>query len=435
MHRKSMHARGVSFLGLAALLTASPAWATNGELSPEEPSRPGLHDRQQIDPDASVIQVPANGMLAVEALTRGGYLDTATIDPGIDGQAAPGEPSRPERHDWRRLDERVGILEQVTINGLLEVEAFHRNGYREADAKEKASDLLLATAAIDIHARLTDWASAHVLLLWEEGETEPVEVDETVISLGNSEKSPFFLNAGKMYLPFGAYESFMIQDPLTLELGETNDTALQLGFESAGFYGSVYASKSDVRKQGSDDSFNNFGAGVGYVRETDDWTIDFGLGYLRNLAASGSITALLKEGASGDSDESEVVDYVGGLNAYVRLVYGPLAFYSEYLAAVSDFSPGELGGDLAKPKAFHAELAYTTELFAKETTFAIGYQGTDQAVGLTLPEHRYLAAVSFTLAENLTWTLEFLHDRDYKSEEGGTDGKADMLTTQLAFSF
>jgi hypothetical protein len=43
--------------------------------------------------------------------------------------------------------------------------------------------------------------------------------------------------------------------------------------------------------------------------------------------------------------------------------------------------------------------------------------------------------VNVALADNLAWTLEYLHDRDYREGDGGTGGKADMFTTQLAFTF
>jgi len=63
------------------------------------------------------------------------------------------------------------------------------------------------------------------------------------ITLGNMEMFPVYLTAGKMYVPFGNFESNMIQDPVTLEIGETRESAGQVGFEHSGFYGSAYALK------------------------------------------------------------------------------------------------------------------------------------------------------------------------------------------------
>jgi hypothetical protein len=384
--------KGLSFLGFAAVLTAAPVWADDG--------------------------------------------------------TGAAEAQRPERHDWRQLDDRLRAVEEevkarppatagdllaelrqrASINGLVEAEGFHRKGY----ARDTESDLTLATVALDVHAELTDWARTHILLLWEEDATEPVDVDEAVISLGNPEKFPLSLNAGKMYVPFGAYGSFMIQDPLTLELGETNETAVQIGFEQAGFYGSLYAFNGDVDEAGRDNTINNFGASGGYVIERDGFGLNLGIDYLNNLADSDGIT-----GALGDSDVSPMNDYVAGLGAHLQLTYGPCTFFSEYVAALDEFTANEIafqdGG--AKPEAWHLEVGYTRELFGKGTTFAVGYQATDEAIALELPENRYLAAVNVAVADGLFWTLEYVHDKDYSASEGGTGDDADMITTQLAFEF
>jgi hypothetical protein len=368
----------------------------------------------------------------------------------IEEQTPPGEPGRPERHDWRQLDERLRAIEtktaedpiaelrrRVRIDGLLEVEGFHRKGYAgDADdpIREKESDIVLATAALDFHAELNDWVRGHLLLLWEENDTEPVEVDEAVISLGNPDRSPFFLNAGKMYVPFGVFGSFMIQDPLTLELGETNDTAVQVGFASRGFYGSVYAFNGDVDKAGRDNTIDNFGASAGYAAELNGWGIDIGAGYLNNLADSELVSDALKD---ADGNNISINDYISGMAAHLHLTYGPYTFYSEYVAALDSFVDGELDfqGVGAKPKAWHLEIAYTGNLLNKETTFALGYQGTDEARALDLPEKRYLAGLTVALTDNLSWSLEYAHDKDYGVAEGGTGDDANMITTQLALSF
>jgi hypothetical protein len=369
----------------------------------------------------------------------------------IDEQKQPGEPGRPERHDWRQVDERLRALEakapeagdprlaelrrKVRINGLLEAEAFHRQGYsRDAEGnplRAKESDLTLATAALDFHGELTDWARSHVLLLWEDG-AGPVDVDEAVISLGNPEKSPLSLNVGKLYLPFGVYDSFMIQDPLTLELGETNETAVQIGFAQAGFYGSVYAFNGDPSEAGRDNTISNFGASAGYELERDGADLKLGVDYLNNLADFAGIS-----GALADAELTSVKDYVAGLGAHLQLTSGPYAFYAEYIAALDQFAAGELefGERGAKPKAWHLEAGYTRDLFGKETTFALGYQATDEAVALDLPEKRYLAAMNVSLADGLSWAVEFAYDKDYNLKDGGTGDDANMITTQFAFQF
>ena len=68
-------------------------------------------------------------------------------------------------------------------------------------------------------------------LFWEEGDADSLDVDAAYIELGGVEACPLTVSAGRMYLPFGAFNSLLVSDPLTLELGETRETAVALSGE------------------------------------------------------------------------------------------------------------------------------------------------------------------------------------------------------------
>jgi hypothetical protein len=57
----------------------------------------------------------------------------------------------------------------------------------------------------------------------------------------------------------------------------------------------------------------------------------------------------------------------------------------------------------AEPKAWNAEVGYTFEIAGKETTLALGYQGTEEMVAL--PETRVLAGFSVGIYENTTFAF------------------------------
>jgi len=373
---------------------------------------------------------------------------TATIADGAENRPGLEEI---EKHDWRRMEDRLPVGEEETarettaekkedngiisgllgqyvgLSGLVEVEAAATDNYEG----ESGSDLALATVELDFHVRPNDWAQGHILLLWEDG-AEHLDVDEAVLSLGNPEKSPFYLNAGKLYVPFGTFGSFMIQDPLPLELGETNETAVQIGAEYNDFFGSVFAFNGDIDETGSTNNINNFGTSVGYVYEGETVGISAGIDYINNLADADMLTeALMSTGTS------TVKEYVPGLGVHLQLTHGPFTFYSEYIIATDQFGADELEfqGQGAKPAAWHFEVIYTRDILARETNFALGCQGTGEAANLGLPEKRYMAAVSVALTDYLSWALEFVHDEDYESDAGGTGQSADLVTTQLAFTF
>ena len=103
-----------------------------------------------------------------------------------------------------QLKEREGILDKidklkilsdrVSLSGLIEVEANVGDNFKGDDE----SDVALATVELGIDAQINEWVSGHILLLWEEDDTEPIDVDEGTITIGNTEKSPVYLTAGKL---------------------------------------------------------------------------------------------------------------------------------------------------------------------------------------------------------------------------------------------
>lgn len=318
------------------------------------------------------------------------------------------------------------LTDNVEISGLVELEM---NATDSDIANEDTSDITLATVELGIDATLSDWSSTHLLLLYEEGEDDHIILDEGSITIGNMEKFPTYLSAGKMYVPFGSFASNMISDPLTLEIGETNDTAVQVGFESGDFYGSVYAYNGDINEIGEDDEVDTFGANLGYDMANDTMTLDVGIDWMSNIGDSDGL---------GDVLPDEIDDYVAGLSLHALLAIGPFTFIAEYVTALDDFEPGEMAfdGDGAEPEAFMIEAAYTTELFgSRATTFAIGYQGTDEALTLELPEKRYVGTMSLELFANTNLAFEYFHDADYDEGDGGTDEDADSATLQVAVEF
>ena len=315
----------------------------------------------------------------------------------------------------------------VSISGLVEVGASAGDaGF--GDDQEDVSDITLSTVELGVDVKITDWVNGHVLLLWEEDGTDHVDLDEGSITLGNPEEFPLYLTVGKMYVPFGAFESNMLQDPLTLGIGETRESAIQIGGEASGFYGSLFVFNGDIDESGDDDKVKCFGVNAGYAFENDDIGLDIGIDWINNIADSDGLT---------ESIGNDVKDYVGGFALHLTFNHGPLTIIGEYVGATDEFESGELDfkGKGAEPAAWNVEVAYTGEIVGKEATFALGYQGTDEAVGLGLPEERYLAAVGVGIARYTSLTLEYFHDEDYDKGDGGTGDDADMVTLQLAIEF
>ncbi len=315
----------------------------------------------------------------------------------------------------------------IEVDGLIEVEASHYSPYQGDDE----SDIVLATFELGIASQITDWVEVGGSLLYEQHDT-PLEVDVAFATIGNREKSPLFLTAGQVYLPFGAYESNMVSDPLTLEIGETRETTFQAGFVKYGFNGSLYVFNGTNKKDGKN-QIGSWGANLGYAAETDAATWAVGIGYISDLGDSDTL-----QGVIGDNlGSNDISRRVAGWTVHAGAELGVFNLIGEYLFATDSFEsaavPWGLNG--AKPSAWNLEAGYSFDLLGKGTTLAVGYQGSREALALELPRERWMIALSMDIMDNTSLSFEWAHDKDYSTTDGGTGKSANTATAQLAFEY
>jgi hypothetical protein len=326
--------------------------------------------------------------------------------------AETGKPSAAPAASW---------ADHVTVSGVIEVEA----GYAHTSADGGESDLALATVELRIEARLNDWIGGSLVLLYEEDDTEEVTVDVGVITLGNPDAFPLYLEVGKMYVPFGDFASSFISDPLALELGETRETAARLRAMLGPLDLSLSVFNGDIEDDGSS-HLDDFVLALAFAHEfSESVSLTLGTSYTSNLADSDGLTDRLDE-MTGDT---VLADKVAGVNLFAALAIGRVGLLAEYVGALDEFAADEiLARREAKPSAwnFETSLAVTDAL-----TVALRYE-TGNEFGDWLPETRYGIAASYLLHDG-DWgatvlSLEYM--RGEYDDEDGTD--EDLLTAQLA---
>ncbi|NEX13330.1 MAG: hypothetical protein C1941_01270 [Prosthecochloris sp.] len=298
------------------------------------------------------------------------------------------------------------ITENIELSCLVEAEA----SYSDTDGDD-ASDIVLATLELGLDAEITDWFSAHVLLLYEEDETDGIEVDEAFASItpGNSR---IFVNAGRFAQSIGAFPSSMITDPLTLELGETaqkSSVALGWGNDSVEALVSVY--KGDIQKTG-DDHVNTWVGALNVNGELDDLSIEAGVSYTNNFADS---DGLVDDFAGGETD-----DLVSGYSGYVVVGLNAVQLSAEYMTAADAFTDGDRAG--STPAAYNVELAWDAP---SPLALAIRLGGGDEFD----VDNQYGATVSYDLYEGVALGFEYLRN------ENSDDSSEDIFTLQLAAGF
>ncbi len=315
------------------------------------------------------------------------------------------------------------IANNVEMATVIEFEA----GMVDSDVDGDSSDMALATVEVAVDGQMTDGLSGHLLLLYEEGEEDDhIIVDEATITLGGDQ----YLTIGKMYVPFGSFESNMISDPLTLEMAETGETAALAGFEAGAFSGSFYIFNGDINETGEEDQIDTVGASLAYGFEQSGMTVSLGADWISNIADTDGIGDTIAERLV-PADPEEIADYVGGMALHGVITSGPFSLIAEYITATNEFEAGELadGAAAAEPDAMNLEAAYTTEISGKETTIAVAFQSTDEAEDLGLPEEKYLASVGIGINDYAGLAFEIAAEEDYNDDETTT------ATVQLAIEF
>lgn len=307
----------------------------------------------------------------------------------------------------------------------------------------KQSDIKLATVEINLDTKVADNVLAHILLLHEEDDT-PLEVDEGTITIGNQEEG-FYVSAGQMYVPFGSFNTNLVSDPLTLDLAETRESAVLLGFAKGAFTGSFYLFNGDISETSKgttngDDNIESFGFNLDYGAEN----MAFGLGYISSIGDSDTLQEKLVKTPGG------IKSYVAGFELHGQMTFGRFNIIAEYVTALDDFQTTDfdldgLGKPTAKkrkPSAFNVEAG----MEIGDGTFAIAFQGTAGAeqigAGETvanemLPETRILFGYSTSIADNTTLSAEYFMEEQYaySTTQQTTGNKTNTLTVQLAVAF
>jgi hypothetical protein len=335
----------------------------------------------------------------------------------------------------RRIEDEMksGLLgrwsDKITLGGVIEVEA----GYEDLDFKDPSepdtttTDIDLATVELGVDVDIVKHVKGHVLFLYEDD--EDVVVDEGLIILDGEDVIPFYLNAGKLYVPFGYYESHFISDPLTLELGETRESAVKVGFANDMFEVCAAVFNGDINETNDDDDHIDGWVASAMFTLPEDAVSGLGLtvgaSYISNIADSDGLEGLLDE----EFGINAITDSVGGWSAFLSASFlEKFAFEAEYVGAADEFERNDLGlgpGEIFKPRTWNFELAYAV---TEALEVAVRYEGSDDALNF-FPEKQYGAVASYAIFENTSLALEYLHG------EFENDDERDLITAQLAIAF
>lgn len=279
-------------------------------------------------------------------------------------------------------------MAETTLSGLVEVEA----GFVNSDAAD-SSDVSLATVELGIDNQLNDKLAGHLLFLYEQGENDDnIAVDEATLTF--KPREGLDITAGRMYVPFGKFDSNMVSDPLTLELAETQEEAVQLGMGSGNVSGSAYVFKDD---EDGGDKIDDYGVNLDYATET----VGAGVSYISDV-----------------NDKA-----ASGVGVYASGQIGRVGVIAEHIK-VDEVTLED--GSTAKPSATNLEVGLD---IGNDRTIALAYQQSEEAEALELPETATGIAYRMPVFEKASFAAEYMQNDHYD----GTDES--VVTLQVAYEF
>jgi hypothetical protein len=318
----------------------------------------------------------------------------------------------------------------IELSGFVEGQVLAGNkDYGDATS----SDIDLSAAELDVLGEISSWATAYMTIDYDNSPFIPryansnVYLNRAFLTLGNLNKSPIYGTLGQIYVPFGAYNNYMITDPITKVMARTRQRALVLGFSKSEAYASIYAFKGDSYSN-SEKAINNGGINLGYKSKFQKTTLDFGAGYINNLADSQSMQQTgASDGFKGFSQEKKyehLQHQVSAFDLHANLEYGSYNLVAEYIAALRKFSTCDLtfNNKGAQISALNIEGNYSFNVINKPATLSASYQQSWKALALNLPEYTIAAAAGISLFRDTIEKIEVRHDINYKSDDNASGG-------------
>ncbi len=356
-------------------------------------------------------------------------------------QQTPGAPIRDQKmqddladkRDAASGDDHRSWYRHIEIAGLIEIDASVLDPY----AGKRNSDVRLSTFELGITSQVNEWIKATASLLYEQDETN-LEIDVASITLANTDVTPMFVTAGQIYVPFGVYKTNLVSDPLPLELGETRETALQLGFVKGDISGSAYVFHGDHLVNG-EDQIGSWGASLSYAHEQNDRAWSFGVGYINDLGGADTLREVIHDNrvAALEADSKFGSDPIAGWTVNAAAVFGKFNLIGEYLAATDDFDAHslEFRDQNARPSAWNIETGVSFPIMRRKSIASVSYQGTRESLALELPRARWSVGWSVEIFAHTSVALECAHDIDYSKADGGTGNASNRILAQLAVEF
>ena len=283
----------------------------------------------------------------------------------------------------------------IDIGGKIKIRAYSES----PGGGDTTQRLYLKDFELGVSAEVDEIFTAEGTLK-RDGDEGDIEVDDAFVTAALA--GDVSITGGLLYLPFGVFETDMISDPLTLDLGEKRDPAVVVEGSADALHGTIYAYQRDTGEE-RDDRISGYGTSIGYAVEGAASGFSVTVGYISDVWELSEAPGFSASAGGSLGDATVLVEHVGALEELM---------------------------DGMQPSALMVEVGYSLQnIVGSDAVAAVGYQSTREASGIELPESRMIVGLSAGITDNTSVAFEWKRDEDY-----GGDG-TDLATAQFTVEF
>jgi hypothetical protein len=327
------------------------------------------------------------------------------------------------------------ISDRITIFGAIELDYSYTDDddISNNTNNSSSSDLDVGTVELGLEAILHDYVTANFLLKGEALDSDPtIFWDEAFFTI-QKDGFPVYFVGGKTYLPFGLFESQLINDTTTCELYEINKTGVTVGatFGPLGIDVSATVYKGEVlmdRVSDADFGFERDNTpGYAAADKINSYILNFTISPIENLTL-----ATYFNSETGDDERNTTA----GLSAHYEIA--KFIIDGEYITALNrekHFTDNKKYNE----SAWFASIGYQ---IIDPLIAAVRYEGFNDDQSGDQDEHleyRYSIGATYTLFTKNSFacnlSCEYRKSEYERSAGSGADNSLDELFAQLAIEF
>jgi len=329
-------------------------------------------------------------------------------------------------------------FEGLHFGGELSFDAIKTKNYDDS----KTSDFVVSSLELSMQKNFTKSTDGTISFLYEQNSSE-FDVDQAFVSSRWGNEHLITATFGLKGIPVGVFDSAFTSDTLINGLLDASYTTLMLSYNWKNFSVGFFAYNGQSSKLGESDSIKSFGNFFQY-ENTElymGFLERFRISYLRRASDTSLFYEKLDDTATPNTNEALELSKIPGIwDAQTKLALGPINLIAEYAFMKKGFSENDLAFNSqgAKISSWQSEIAYE---FIEKWWAQFGYQGTNQAVALSLPKESYLTGVSWEVNDFMNVNLEHKINKDYETTDCtngslcGTGEKENVTTLQLKIVF